>query len=216
MRRSMIFSAALHFLVVVLALVGLPKLWDTSPMVETPLVAFHTGGFGNEPLATVLPAIRDAGFDAVELNAETLPWCGPHVWPGMPEADQARIADLLEETKLTVTSICAHIPMIAADEAKRRAAVDYVTGCIDLGPPACILYPLGVSVNHGSSEDVRVPIVLVVAAAAAACAGFAFLQSGWADVAATSPHWSITRRILSSTMKNAVERRARDIRVVSR
>lgn len=38
MRRSMIFSAALHFLVVVLALVGLPKLWDTSPMVETPLV----------------------------------------------------------------------------------------------------------------------------------------------------------------------------------
>jgi len=38
MRRSMIFSAALHLLVLVLALVGLPKLWDTAPKVDTPLV----------------------------------------------------------------------------------------------------------------------------------------------------------------------------------
>lgn len=38
MRRSMIFSAMLHVLVLVLAVVGLPQLWDTEPKVDTPVV----------------------------------------------------------------------------------------------------------------------------------------------------------------------------------
>ena len=104
------------------------------PVVETPVIAFHTGGFCDEPLETVLPAIRDAGFDAVELNAETLPWCGPHIRPGMSDSDVERIVALLNETKLTVTSICAHIPMIEAAAESRANALAYVKGCIDLAP----------------------------------------------------------------------------------
>ncbi len=38
MRRSLIFSVILHLSVLVLALVGLPKLWDTAPKVDTPLI----------------------------------------------------------------------------------------------------------------------------------------------------------------------------------
>lgn len=38
MRRSLIFSALLHIVVVVLAVFGLPRLWDTAPKVETPVI----------------------------------------------------------------------------------------------------------------------------------------------------------------------------------
>jgi outer membrane biosynthesis protein TonB len=38
MRRSLIFSVVLHLSVLALALFGLPKLWDTPPPADTPLV----------------------------------------------------------------------------------------------------------------------------------------------------------------------------------
>lgn len=114
-------------------------------VVETSLVAFHTGGFGNAPLDSVLPTLQRIGFDAVELNAETLPWCGPHVWPDMPAAEQERIGALLTDTGLSVTSVCAHIPMIDADAGARERAVAYVKGCVDLAGH------FGTDVVHGLS-----------------------------------------------------------------
>jgi hypothetical protein len=36
MRRSLVWSAALHLLVLVLAVVGLPRLWDSAPPTDTP------------------------------------------------------------------------------------------------------------------------------------------------------------------------------------
>lgn len=38
MRRSVIWSAALHLLVVALAVIGLPRLWDTGPATDAPVV----------------------------------------------------------------------------------------------------------------------------------------------------------------------------------
>lgn len=54
----------------------------------------------------------------------------------------------------------------------------------------------------------RIVIVLI---AIAAVAGATFIYSGSADVAATSPHWSVTAWVLSTAMQQAVERRAADI-----
>jgi mono/diheme cytochrome c family protein len=48
-------------------------------------------------------------------------------------------------------------------------------------------------------------------ALAAVSAGLGFAYSGRADVAATSPHWAMTRWVLSTAMENAVERQARPI-----
>lgn len=38
MRRSLIWSVSLHVLVLILAIVGLPRLWDTPPPADTPIV----------------------------------------------------------------------------------------------------------------------------------------------------------------------------------
>ena len=38
MRRSLIWSVGLHLLVLVLALVGLPRLWDTPAPPDTPVI----------------------------------------------------------------------------------------------------------------------------------------------------------------------------------
>lgn len=56
-----------------------------------------------------------------------------------------------------------------------------------------------------------VAIVALGALAAAGALGSAWL--GLPDVAATTPHWKITEWVLSTTMENAVRRRAGDIPV---
>lgn len=48
-------------------------------------------------------------------------------------------------------------------------------------------------------------------ALAAVVAGLGFVYSGCADVAATSPHWAVTKWALSTTMETAVQRKARHI-----
>lgn len=57
----------------------------------------------------------------------------------------------------------------------------------------------------------RVLILLLVLAIAAVGGGLAFVYSGLADVAATSPHWALTRWVLSTGMEKSVARHARGI-----
>jgi mono/diheme cytochrome c family protein len=52
---------------------------------------------------------------------------------------------------------------------------------------------------------------LLAIAVAAGAAGLAFVYSGRADVAATSPHWAVTEWVLSTAMQRSVERHARGI-----
>ena len=49
---------------------------------------------------------------------------------------------------------------------------------------------------------------LLALAIAAGAAGLAFMYSGLADVAATSPDWALTRWVLSTTMEKSVARHA--------
>lgn len=49
--------------------------------------------------------------------------------------------------------------------------------------------------------------------AIAAAVGLAFLYSGVYDIAATSPHFDITRRAVRTVMEQSVKRQARDVKV---
>jgi mono/diheme cytochrome c family protein len=49
---------------------------------------------------------------------------------------------------------------------------------------------------------------LIVLALVTLAGGLAFIYSGAADVAATSPHWKLTRWVLSTTMERSVRSRA--------
>lgn len=57
----------------------------------------------------------------------------------------------------------------------------------------------------------RLVFVLSSLLIAAAGGGLGFMYSGFADVAATSPDWTLTRWVLSTTMESSVRRRARAI-----
>lgn len=57
----------------------------------------------------------------------------------------------------------------------------------------------------------RVAIALFLLGLATTGAGVAFVYSGRADVAATSPHWAVTEWLFSTAMEQAVRRQARAI-----
>ena len=106
-------------------------------------LAFNSVAFHQSPLDVVVPLLRDLGYDAIELNAETLPWAAPHVTPSLSREERARLKQLLKRHDLPVSSISAHMNLVPPDPAGRRHAVDFVKGCIDL---AC---DLDTAVVHG-------------------------------------------------------------------
>ena len=42
---------------------------------------FHSVGLPDRSLDEAIRMVADAGYDAIELNAETLPWALPHITP---------------------------------------------------------------------------------------------------------------------------------------
>jgi sugar phosphate isomerase/epimerase len=106
-------------------------------------IAFHTGALGAYSAGDAIARIAAAGYDGVELNAEDLPWAKPHVTPATPSAERSAIRKAAGEVGLRITSLSAHIPLVAADLGERRAAIDFSTGCVDLA------LDLGTNVIHG-------------------------------------------------------------------
>ena len=92
----------------------------------------HSVSLPDRPILDVMRRAAAAGYRGVELNAETLPWAGPHVTPQTSPADRRAIRDAARAADLHIAAVGAHIAMVDADPHKRRAAVDYVLGCIDL------------------------------------------------------------------------------------
>lgn len=83
--------------------------------------SFHTAFLTDLSVLDAMAAVLDAGYDAVELNAETLPWAEPHIRPGTSEAE-------LRDIKATgpVSAISAHRAGLAAtDDTVRREAIEW-------------------------------------------------------------------------------------------
>lgn len=96
------------------------------------LSGFHSVGLHRHPIATVIERVAAAGYAAIELNAETLPWAGPHVGPEIDAATRRDIRERARAAGLRISAIGAHVPMVEADAARRRAAIGWVNGCTDL------------------------------------------------------------------------------------
>ena len=96
------------------------------------LIGFHSAGLHQYPVETVIEKVSNAGYDCVELNAETLPWAQPHVTPKLPDFNRRQIRRKVKETGITISSISAHIGLVEAEENKRSENLNYALGCLDL------------------------------------------------------------------------------------
>jgi len=91
-------------------------------------LAFHTGFLTAYPVLEAVRIIRDHGYDAVELNAETLPWAKPHLTPKTPLATINQLAKLGP-----YSAICAHhADFGVADSERCRAAVDWTGRLVEI------------------------------------------------------------------------------------
>jgi sugar phosphate isomerase/epimerase len=83
--------------------------------------------------------VADAGYAALELNAETLPWASPHVTPETTADERRAIVEACRRRGLSIPAVGAHIAMLSHDAAERAAAVAFVNGCtelaVDVGAP---------------------------------------------------------------------------------
>ncbi|MGE0239573.1 MAG: sugar phosphate isomerase/epimerase family protein [Parvibaculaceae bacterium] len=93
---------------------------------------FHSVGLPSRSLLEAVNLVADAGYDAIELNAETLPWAPAHITPAASRAERKAVADACRARGITIPAVGAHIGMVSEDPAERRAAIDFVKGCVDI------------------------------------------------------------------------------------
>ncbi|WP_181780031.1 hypothetical protein [Pseudonocardia pini] len=83
-------------------------------------ISFHTGLLDDLGVDEAVRTILDAGYDEVELNAETLPWSRRHVSPSTSAEQRRRLA-----ATGAVCSVCAHYEGLSSrDPQLRRMAVE--------------------------------------------------------------------------------------------
>src|SRR3712207_8449306 len=101
--------------------------------------AFHSVGLPDRPILDAMRMISASGYSAVELNAETLPWAGPHVTPETGTVERNAIVTEAHAAGVAIAAVGAHIPMVDTHEPARAAALDFVKGCSvlarDVGAP---------------------------------------------------------------------------------
>ena len=132
---------------------------------------FHSVALHRDPMAVAIAKVAAAGYRGIELNAETLPWAGPHVTPETPAAERRAIAAAAHKAGLAITAVGAHIPMVDASVESRRQAIAYVNGCSDL------------------AREVGAPVVHILSGERPAGASEAAAWGWFADaVAATASH----------------------------
>jgi len=106
------------------------------------LIGFHSIGLHKYPVETVIEKVAAAGYDAIELNAETVPWAQPHVTPALSAEEHKSLRKKAEDAGLVVSAIGAHVNMVEPDSEVRRANLDYAMGCIELASD------VGIEVAH--------------------------------------------------------------------
>lgn len=100
---------------------------------------FHSVGLPARTLAEAIGIVADAGYRAIELNCETLPWAPAHITPDSTTAERRAVKEACAARGLAIPAVGAHIGMVGADAAGRQAAIDFVNGCteiaVDVGSP---------------------------------------------------------------------------------
>lgn len=93
---------------------------------------FHSVGLPDLAIGAVIDRVADAGYAALELNAETLPWAPAHVTPETSREARRAIVEACRARGLSIPAVGAHVGMVSADAGERRAAIAFVNGCTDL------------------------------------------------------------------------------------
>ncbi|MES2534255.1 MAG: sugar phosphate isomerase/epimerase family protein [Pseudomonadota bacterium] len=92
--------------------------------------SFNSGFLMDCSATEAVRMIRDHGYDAAELNAETLPWAKGHIGPHTPANVRAELARLGPYSAISAH----HADFGLADEARRMAAVDWTLKLIETAP----------------------------------------------------------------------------------
>ncbi|WP_158800897.1 sugar phosphate isomerase/epimerase [Acidisoma sp. L85] len=96
------------------------------------IMGFHSVALHNRSVEQAIDLVAAAGFGAIELNAETLPWAEPHVTPELDAERRKGIRHRCAAAGLSISAISAHIPMVEVGRSTRQGAIAYVNGCTDL------------------------------------------------------------------------------------
>ncbi|MGH7101374.1 MAG: sugar phosphate isomerase/epimerase family protein [Acetobacteraceae bacterium] len=93
---------------------------------------FHTVGLPDRSLAEAIELVADAGYAAIELNAEALPWAKAHITPAADKKARQAVVKTCKARGIIISAISAHMAMVGADPARRDAAIRFVEGSVDL------------------------------------------------------------------------------------
>lgn len=93
---------------------------------------FHSVGLPSRSLREAVNLVADAGYEAIELNAEALPWAPAHITPASSFAERKAVADVCRARGIAIPAVGAHIGMVGEYPAERQAAIGFVKGCIDI------------------------------------------------------------------------------------
>lgn len=93
---------------------------------------FHSVGLPQRGILEAIDRVAAAGYAAIELNAETLPWAPAHVTPDTPADERRAVVEACRRHGLAIPAVGAHVGMVADDGAGRAAAIAFVDGCTDL------------------------------------------------------------------------------------
>jgi sugar phosphate isomerase/epimerase len=97
--------------------------------------------------------VARAGYAAVELNAETLPFAKPHVTPETSAQDRVAIVEACKASAIRIPALGAKINMVDENPAARGNAFGFVKGCIDLAADMKVPFVHILSGKPASSVD---------------------------------------------------------------
>src|SRR4030042_5594651 len=95
-------------------------------------VGVHSVGLHRYDIEKVIEKVARAGYQALELNAEQLPWAEPHGTPELPAEMQKRICSLARDRGIMLSAVSAHVALLDNGLEKQKANLDYALGCIGL------------------------------------------------------------------------------------
>jgi len=93
---------------------------------------FHSVGLPARSLSEAIRMVAGAGYAAIELNAETLPWAPAHITPDSSAEERRAVVAACRAQGLAIPAVGAHIGMVGADAGDRAAAIAFVDGCTDI------------------------------------------------------------------------------------
>ncbi|MEZ5865380.1 MAG: TIM barrel protein [Geminicoccaceae bacterium] len=116
---------------------------------------FHSVGLPERPLLEVIELAADAGYAAIEINCETLPWAPPHLTPAADAGTRRAVVAAAAAHGLPIAALGAHVAMVSSDPAERAAARSFVAGCIDLAADlgAPVVHILSGPIDRGQDRE---------------------------------------------------------------